>query len=64
MPTSVTEVPETVQIVPAEVVANVNEGLGAFEVAASVTGPEPNTALAGTATPNAMVCVAAVIVSV
>ena len=63
-PASVSEVPETVQIVPAEVVANVNEGLGAFEVAASVTWPEPNTALAGTEAANAMVCAAAVIVSV
>jgi hypothetical protein len=57
-------VPETVQIVPADVVPNVNEGLGAFDVAVSVTGPEPSTTVVGTATPNAIVCAPLVIVSV
>ena len=64
IPTSVSDVPETVQIAPADVVPKVKDGLGAFEVAASVTWPEPNTALAGTEAANAMVCAAAVIVSV
>ena len=63
-PTSVTEVPETVQIVVTEVVPNVNDGLGAFDVAASVTGPELTTALDGTVPANAIVCVAPVIVKV
>ena len=64
-PTRVTEVPETVQIVATELVPNVNAGLGvAFDVAASATGPDPNTALAGTVPANAIVCAAAVIVNV
>ena len=40
-PTTVTVVPDTVQMVDAEVVLKVNTGLGAFEVALSVTLPEP-----------------------
>ena len=63
-PTRVTDVPETVQIVPADVVPKVKDGLGAFDVAASATAPEPNTALAGTVPANAIVCAAAVIVNV
>jgi hypothetical protein len=64
-----------VQIVAADVVANVKDGFGAFDVAASVTGrtpfgslvvsrPDLNTTLAGTEAANAIVCVAGVIVSV
>jgi hypothetical protein len=64
IPTSVTDVPETVQIVPADVVPKVKDGLGAFDVAASVTGPDPNTTLAGTVPANAIVCATFVIVSV
>ena len=61
-PTSVTVVPDTVQIELAEVVPKVNEGLGALEVAESETGPEPNTTLAGIVLANAMVWVAGVTV--
>jgi hypothetical protein len=53
-------VPATVQIEDTEVVPNVNAGLGAFDVAASVTVPDPNTALVGTLAANAMVCNATV----
>jgi hypothetical protein len=58
-------VPETVQIVATELVPNVNAGLGvAFDVAASATGPDPNTAFDGTVPANAIVCAIPVIVSV
>jgi hypothetical protein len=60
----VTDVPKTVQIDDADVVPNVNDGPGAFDVAASATGPEPNTAVAGTVPANAIVCAAPVIVSI
>jgi hypothetical protein len=45
------------------VVPNVKDGLGAFDVAASATGPEPNPVVEGTVPANAIVCVAPVIVS-
>jgi hypothetical protein len=57
-------VPESVQIVPADVVPNAKDGLGAFDVAANANGPEPSAALAGTMPANAITCAAAVIVSV
>ena len=63
-PTSFTDVPETVQIVAADVVPNVKDAPGAFDVAASVTGGFPNATLAGTEAANAIVCAAAVIVNV
>jgi hypothetical protein len=52
-----------VQIDDADVVPNVKTGLGAFDVAASVTAPEPNTVVVGTVPANAIIWVA-VIVSV
>jgi hypothetical protein len=53
-----------VQIEVAEVVPYVNDEPGAFEVAASATGPDPYATVAGTVTANAIAWVPTVIVSV
>jgi hypothetical protein len=60
----VTDVPTTVQIDDADVVPKVNDGPGAFDVAASATGPDPYATVVGTVPANAIVWLPAVIVSV
>ena len=61
-PTTVTVVPETVQMLAAEVVPKVKAGLGTFDVALSVKLPAPGSAAGGTVAPNWMTCAAGVTV--